>query len=256
MHGTEASGSRRGRRPPAERPEGLDPGAVRCTMFCAEEGQVFAAPRRSWARPCSRSPPPEAARPRSWPPSSPCLCSLLPARLGRAARLAGALLLAPGARGLPPRSRGRARLRTARQAAGSRHRRHEADRAVGGRDPGARQRERDDRHRQRHCARRASRRSLLPSQTPRRADRRACIDPRVMGRRPRGPRCRRVGSIPSGVPSFSLPRPPLGDAVDLVPAVIGIFLVCFADGILTVRSFAGKQYQHIRATRSSSPSRG
>jgi hypothetical protein len=38
--------------------------------------------------------------------------------------------------------------------------------------------------------------------------------------------------------------------------VIGIFLVCFADGILTVRSFAGKQYQHIRATRSSSPSRG
>jgi SulP family sulfate permease len=51
------------------------------------------------------------------------------------------------------------------------------------------------------------------------------------------------------VPSFSLPRPPLGDAVDLVPAVIGIFLICFADGILTVRSFAGKQYQHIRANQ-------
>jgi MFS superfamily sulfate permease-like transporter len=58
-----------------------------------------------------------------------------------------------------------------------------------------------------------------------------------------------VGSIPSGVPSFSLPRPPLGDAVDLVPAAIGIFLVWFADGILTVRSFPGKQYQHIRANQ-------
>jgi sulfate permease, SulP family len=58
-----------------------------------------------------------------------------------------------------------------------------------------------------------------------------------------------VGPIPSGLPSFSIPRPPLGDAVDLVPAVIGIFLVCFADGILTARSFAGKQNQHIRANQ-------
>jgi sulfate permease, SulP family len=58
-----------------------------------------------------------------------------------------------------------------------------------------------------------------------------------------------VGPIPSGLPSFSIPRPPLGDAVDLVPAAIGIFLVSFADGILTARSFAGKQNLHIRANQ-------
>ncbi|MGZ4401670.1 MAG: SulP family inorganic anion transporter, partial [Gaiellaceae bacterium] len=58
-----------------------------------------------------------------------------------------------------------------------------------------------------------------------------------------------VGQIPSGLPSFSIPRPPLGDAADLVPAAIGIFLVSFADGILTARSFAGKQNQHIRANQ-------
>jgi SulP family sulfate permease len=65
-----------------------------------------------------------------------------------------------------------------------------------------------------------------------------------------------VGSIPSGVPSFSLPRPPLGDAVDLVPAAIGIFLVWFADGILTVRSFPESSTSTSGQTRSSSTSRG
>ena len=58
-----------------------------------------------------------------------------------------------------------------------------------------------------------------------------------------------VGAIPSGLPSFNIPRPPLGDAADLVPAAIGIFLVSFADGILTARSFAGKRNQHIRANQ-------
>ena len=58
-----------------------------------------------------------------------------------------------------------------------------------------------------------------------------------------------VGAIPSGLPSFSIPRPPLGDTADLVPAAIGIFLVSFADGILTARSFAGKRNQHIRANQ-------
>ncbi len=34
-----------------------------------------------------------------------------------------------------------------------------------------------------------------------------------------------------------------------MPAAIGIFLVSFADGILTARSFAGKRNQHIRANQ-------
>ena len=58
-----------------------------------------------------------------------------------------------------------------------------------------------------------------------------------------------VGPIPSGLPSFSIPTPPLGDVADLVPAAIGIFLVSFADGILTARSFAGKRNQHVRANQ-------
>jgi len=58
-----------------------------------------------------------------------------------------------------------------------------------------------------------------------------------------------IGSIPAGLPSISIPKPPLGDVVDLVPAAIGIFLVSFADGILTARSFAGKRNQHIRANQ-------
>jgi SulP family sulfate permease len=58
-----------------------------------------------------------------------------------------------------------------------------------------------------------------------------------------------VGAIPSGLPSFSIPRPSLGETADLVPAAIGIFLVSFADGILTARTFAGKRNQHVRANQ-------
>ena len=58
-----------------------------------------------------------------------------------------------------------------------------------------------------------------------------------------------VGPIPSGLPSVTIPTPPLGDVVDLVPAAIGIFLVSFADGILTARSFAGKRNQRVRANQ-------
>lgn len=56
-----------------------------------------------------------------------------------------------------------------------------------------------------------------------------------------------VGTIPAGLPPVSIPTPPLEDTLKLVPAAIGIFLVCFADGILTARSFAGKHGQHVRA---------
>ena len=58
-----------------------------------------------------------------------------------------------------------------------------------------------------------------------------------------------VGSIPSGLPSITIPTPPLADVADLVPAAIGIFLVSFADGILTARTFAGKHNQQVRANQ-------
>lgn len=58
-----------------------------------------------------------------------------------------------------------------------------------------------------------------------------------------------VGTIPPGLPSLAIPRPPLGDVLELVPAAIGIFLVSFADGILTARTFAGKRHQHVRANQ-------
>jgi SulP family sulfate permease len=58
-----------------------------------------------------------------------------------------------------------------------------------------------------------------------------------------------VGAIPSGLPSFTLPTPGLSETLRLVPAAFGIFLVSFADGILTARSFAGKHNQHVRASQ-------
>jgi sulfate permease, SulP family len=54
-----------------------------------------------------------------------------------------------------------------------------------------------------------------------------------------------VGAVPSGLPPFDVPTPPLDDALALVPAAFGIFLVCFADEVLTARSFAGRHGQHI-----------
>ena len=35
------------------------------------------------------------------------------------------------------------------------------------------------------------------------------------------------------------------DTLTLVPAAVGIFFVCFADAILTARSFAGKRGEHV-----------
>ena len=58
-----------------------------------------------------------------------------------------------------------------------------------------------------------------------------------------------IGAIPSGLPSLAVPTPSLGDVVRLVPAAFGIFLVSFADGILTARAFAGNHNQHIRASQ-------
>src|SRR3954471_18038877 len=44
-----------------------------------------------------------------------------------------------------------------------------------------------------------------------------------------------VGSVPSGLPSIGLPSAPEGGVADLIPAAIGLFLLIFADGVLTAR---------------------
>jgi sulfate permease, SulP family len=56
-----------------------------------------------------------------------------------------------------------------------------------------------------------------------------------------------IGNVPSGIPDLDVPIPGGGDTLLLLPAAAGIFLVSFADQILTARSFAGKHGQHVRA---------
>ena len=56
-----------------------------------------------------------------------------------------------------------------------------------------------------------------------------------------------VGDIPAGLPSLSWPG--LSQAFDLLPAALGILAVAYADGILTARSFAGRNGQHIDANQ-------
>jgi SulP family sulfate permease len=56
-----------------------------------------------------------------------------------------------------------------------------------------------------------------------------------------------VGKVASGLPAIALPSWQSRDALDLLPAAIGIFLVSYADGILTARSFAGRHDQHVRS---------
>jgi high affinity sulfate transporter 1 len=56
-----------------------------------------------------------------------------------------------------------------------------------------------------------------------------------------------VGALEGGLPPLDIPTPGLVDTIQLLPAALGIFLVSFADEILTARSFAGRHNQHIRA---------
>jgi SulP family sulfate permease len=56
-----------------------------------------------------------------------------------------------------------------------------------------------------------------------------------------------VGDISSGLPSLGLPSVPEGGILTLAPAAIGLFLVIFADGVLTARTYAGKNNQHVDA---------
>lgn len=58
-----------------------------------------------------------------------------------------------------------------------------------------------------------------------------------------------VGPIPAGLPSLRFPSVSFSDIIKLVPAALGIFFVCFADEILTARSFAGKHNQDVRGSQ-------
>ena len=60
-----------------------------------------------------------------------------------------------------------------------------------------------------------------------------------------------VGPVEGGLPRPTVPTPPLGDIVELVPAAAGLFLVAFADEILTARAFAGKRGNTSARRRSS-----
>ncbi len=54
-----------------------------------------------------------------------------------------------------------------------------------------------------------------------------------------------LGHIPAGLPRPEIPTPSVSEFADLLPAAIGLFAVCFADEILTARSFAGREGQHV-----------
>ncbi len=58
-----------------------------------------------------------------------------------------------------------------------------------------------------------------------------------------------VGPVEGGLPRPTFPTPPLGDVVELLPAAVGLFLVSFADEILTARAFAGKRRENVRASQ-------
>jgi SulP family sulfate permease len=58
-----------------------------------------------------------------------------------------------------------------------------------------------------------------------------------------------VGPVEGGLPRPTVPTPPLADILELVPAALGLFLVSFADEILTARAFAGKRREHVRASQ-------
>lgn len=58
-----------------------------------------------------------------------------------------------------------------------------------------------------------------------------------------------VGAIPGGLPGIEMPSVQSGDALQLLPAAMGIFAVGYVDAILTARSFAGRAGQHVRANQ-------
>ena len=58
-----------------------------------------------------------------------------------------------------------------------------------------------------------------------------------------------VGHIPRGLPRLTWPGVGIGKTLQLLPAAVGIFAVGFADHILTARSFASRNGQHVDANQ-------
>lgn len=56
-----------------------------------------------------------------------------------------------------------------------------------------------------------------------------------------------TGSVPSGLPSFGMPDVSRSDIESLALPAVAIFLVVFADGILTARSFAARHHESVDA---------
>ncbi len=56
-----------------------------------------------------------------------------------------------------------------------------------------------------------------------------------------------LGAIPAGLPPISVPTPSAADVAELLPTALGLFLVTFADAVLTARTFAGRHGQHVEA---------
>jgi high affinity sulfate transporter 1 len=58
-----------------------------------------------------------------------------------------------------------------------------------------------------------------------------------------------TGAVPSGLPSFGIPDVSRSDLGRLVTAAVAIFLVAFADSILTARSFAARHHEVVDANQ-------
>jgi SulP family sulfate permease len=58
-----------------------------------------------------------------------------------------------------------------------------------------------------------------------------------------------IGPVPAGLPRPTFPTPQFADVFQLVPAALGVFLVSFADEILTARAFAGRSNEQVRASQ-------
>lgn len=56
-----------------------------------------------------------------------------------------------------------------------------------------------------------------------------------------------TGPVPAGLPALGVPDVPASDLTSLIPPAVAIFLVSFADAILTARSFAAKHGETVDA---------
>ena len=58
-----------------------------------------------------------------------------------------------------------------------------------------------------------------------------------------------LGRISTSLPSFAWPRPVLSELDDLTLSALGILVVAFGSGLVTARSFAGKNHYRVDANR-------